>query len=146
MLYILSVGSLPNQSIAHYDLISPNLQMITAYASQTAQLPGFLHSALVAGPGSVVPNCCIAVLHGDITDDETWALQLEHSASTIVDVESLRTGWSAEVGGRVKVLRRRLSELIDGKSIEIESSHPELGLDEQYFALSIDGIPRFYKR
>lgn len=119
---------------------------MTSFASQNSHLSAFLHSSLIAGPGSVFPNCCIAVLHADVTEDETWALQLEHSSSTIIDVESLRTGRSAEVGGRVKVLRRLLppvdrieAEVIDGNSYK-------LGLDEQYFALCIDGIPRFYKR
>ena len=90
-------------------------------------------------------SCCVAVVHGDVAEDEKWCLQLEHRASTVLEIESLRTGRSAEVGGKLRITRRKLPAVAETAK---EQSLPslELGVDEHYFALAPDGSARFYKR
>ena len=123
------------------------------YAEHPVDIAVFLHTAVIAGPGSNssiggqsnTNNCCVAVVHAhDVADKDKSMLALHHYASTVVDVESLKTGRSAEVGGRVRVTRRKLpfssNSNSDGSSDEIE-----LGEDEMYFALGVDGGVRFHQ-
>jgi hypothetical protein len=92
-------------------------------------------------------SCCVAVVHGDVEDDEKWSLQLEHQASIVLEIESLRTGRSAEVGGKLRITRRKLPPIaVEETQGERRSVTSELGVDEHYFALAPDGSARFYKR
>jgi hypothetical protein len=118
------------------------LQTLAYQASDASDWPAFLHSSVMAI--SSLYSCCVAVVHGDVEEDEKWALQLEHQASTVLEIESLRTGRSAEVGGKLRITRRKLLPLVETEEGQLPSG--ELGVDEQYFALAPDGTARFYKR
>lgn len=122
------------------------LQTLSYQASIPEDWPGFLHSS-VMNVGTLY-SCCVAVVHGDVAEDEKWCLQLEHRASTILEIESLRTGRSAEVGGKLRITRRKLPLVFPETELQKEQSLPslELGVDEHYFALAPDGSARFYKR
>jgi len=119
------------------------LQALSYQNSEASEWPAFLHSSVMS-VGSLY-SCCVAVVHGDIVEDEKWSLQLEHRASTVLEIESLRTGRSAEVGGKLKIIRRKLPPVaVEGKPEQVPAI--DLGVDEQYFALAADGSARFYKR
>ena len=123
------------------------MQTLASFSTGDAPIEAFVQSSLVACLHSSSPySCCVAVLHGDVGDDEQWTLHLEHQTSTLIEVESLRTGRSAEIGGRVQVVRRKLPVVIDGNEIGIHPSGDQLGVEEQYFALAPDGSVRFHGR
>jgi hypothetical protein len=127
-----------------HHFLSKNFQTLSYQASEPFEWPAFLHSSVMSA-GSLY-SCCVAVVHGDIAEDEKWSLQLEHRASTVLEIESLRTGRSAEVGGKLQITRRKLPPVaVEGKPEQLPAS-VELGVDKQYFGLAPDCSARFYKR
>ncbi|KAG7674678.1 hypothetical protein Ndes2437B_g01123 [Nannochloris sp. 'desiccata'] len=120
-----------------------DLATLSYQATEASEWPAFLHSSVMGAGG--LYSCCVAVVHGDIAEDERWSLRLEHRASTVLEIESIRTGRSAEVGGKLRITRRKLPP-IAGEESQEQLPAVELGVDEQYFALAPDGSARFYKR
>lgn len=82
------------------------------------------------------------MVHGDVDGDAPWVARLEHAAATVAEVEALRTGASAEVGGRLHVVRRRRR---DGESGSGERG-TDLGEEELLFGVGGDGAVRFISR
>lgn len=117
--------------------ISWKIQTLACAAERLDAVPAFLHTAVAAAPAAA----CVAVVHGDVGDDAPWVARLEHAAAAVAAVEALRTGASAEVGGRLRVLRRR--RRLGGGAGE---GGPDLGEAELLFGVGTDGGVRVMER
>ena len=121
-------------------------QVLSSFASSNDELTAFLHYAVIK------PPCCVAVVHGDVVYDvDRWVLRLHHQAATVVHIESLKTGRSAQVGGRIHVDRRRQPVPVASVNITVNTNSNSqggedvlLGIEEKYFALGPDGSVRFF--
>lgn len=52
--------------------------------------------------------CGVIVVHDDIEDDQTWLTSLSHKATSIVTINRLKTGKSADIEAQVNIFRRKI--------------------------------------
>jgi hypothetical protein len=79
-------------------------------------------------------GCLVIRRHDDINEDRDWGMRLEHLASTVVEVDCLQTGKSAEFEGKVTVRRRQmpLSYMVD-----VDSKFPgALGISSGFYSVA----------
>ena len=127
------------------------MQTLHSSIGDVAEWPAFLHGVASLAAGSLATTSVAALVHRDVRDDTEWLARLEHRFSTVVDVQSLETGQSAEVEGRVRVVRRSRpprggsgGATGPGAALKVSESC-RLGVTEQFYTLAEGGV-RFVHR
>eukprot|EP00887_Chlorella_sp_A99_P003394 scaffold7.g3394.t1 len=88
-------------------LLVDDLSALACASGDSGRWLPFLHSLRSLGARLQRPAfCLVALAHRDVDADRPWLDRLEQAAATVVDIEPLESGRSAEVTGRVAVRRR----------------------------------------
>ena len=85
----------------------------------------------------------MALVHGDIDEDDHWLRMLDYRSDTVVTVAALESGHSADISGEVTVLCRRQRQLSGDAGGSHAMAQPRLS---SYYFRTTDNTATFVRQ
>ena len=108
-----------------------------------SQWTAFCHYLVLMaqGVGRGAASALVALVHSDVDADERWLQEFDRSSDTIVAVQALESGHSADVSGELIVLRRTEQVLGgEGSGLGVSSGRRRDSVSAFYFRTTDNAV------